>query len=177
MPIELKIDDASDGAKLAREGRVMKSETRSYANAGMQQQQGWAEMRKYADADSDTLFTVKCISLVLGIRLQMVKQIPVHRIMIDKRGYYRKGDIVALLAVDMANPDSIIEKLRDEHANSIKRMLKQPSRRYRSTADDLSPDDAKAAKEVSKTNRLKPPNLSEMARDPGIARKIRTTEQ
>jgi hypothetical protein len=150
----------------------MKNDARSYANAGMQGQQGWAEMRRYADADSDTLFTVKCVSLVLGIRLQMVKQIPVRRIMIDKRGYYRKGEIVAWLAVDMASTDSLIEKLRSEHANSIKRMESEPSRRYRSSGGALSPADAKAAKVASKMAKLEPASLSEVARDPGITRKL-----
>jgi hypothetical protein len=170
--IESKINVALRRAGEDQEGKTMEGESRIYANAGMQKQQGWIEMRRYADADSETLFTVKCVSLVLGIRLQMVKQIPVLRIMIDKRGYYRKGDIVAWLAVDMAKPDSLIEALRDEHANTIKRLLKEPSRRYRSSADFLSPADAKAAKKASKANRMKPATLSEIARDPRIAWKL-----
>jgi hypothetical protein len=152
----------------------MKQEPRKYANAGMQGLQGRVEMRQYINAEDATLFTVKCISLVLGIRLQMVKQIPVTRIMIDKRGYYRKGDIGAWLAKDMASPESLIEKLRDEHAKTLMRMMKHGSRRYRS--GELDPADAKAAKEATTTNRLKPASADEIMRDPGITRKLRLPE-
>jgi hypothetical protein len=62
----------------------------------------------------------------------MVKQIPVERRMIDKRGYYRKGDIEAWLVEDMASADSLARKLRAQHAESLKRISKEPSRRYRS---------------------------------------------
>lgn len=132
---------------------------RSYQNAGMQTQQGMLEMLKWGDAPASTLFTVKCISLVLGIRLQKVAQIPVQRIMIDKRGYYRKGDIQAWAAEDAKQPESLLARLNAEHAKTVSRIDKQPSRRYRPGA--LDADEAKKAREKTKANRLKAPDAYE----------------
>jgi hypothetical protein len=103
---------------------------RTYDGAGTQKQQGWSEMRRYGEFGPDRLVTVHCVALVLGIRLQMVKQIPVKRHMIEKRGYYRKGDIDAWLAQDLASADSLALHLRTQHAESLRRHAKEPSRRY-----------------------------------------------
>lgn len=149
----------------------MQKEKRTYSNAGAQKLQGFVELAKYGSSSDETLFTVKCISLVLGIRLQMVKQIPVTRRMIEKRGYYRKGDISAWLAIDMADPQSLIEKLRDEHAKTLGRTLfKNGTSRYRS--GELGPSEAKAARAASKANRLKPVTADELVRDPKIVSKL-----
>lgn len=134
----------------------MEKPKRTYKNAGTQSAQGRREGRLlYWDAPDSDLFTVKGISLVLGIRLQMVKQIPVQRIMIDKRGYYRKGDIRAWMEADLARPDSLLKKLQAEHAKTVARMSKQPSRRYQ--AGMLGKDEAKQARELSKANKDTPP--------------------
>lgn len=147
---------------------VIEKPKRTYRNAGIQNQQGMREAnRLYHKAQDSDLFTVKCISLVLGIRLQMVKQLPVERIMIDKRGYYRKGDIRAWLEVDMSKPDSLIKKLRDEHAKSVARMRKQPSRFYTSEGG-LTKDEAKQAREKTKTNRLQDADPYEAWRYPWV---------
>lgn len=127
-----------------------------YQNAGMQTQQGREELLRYWDAPDSDMFTVKCISLVLGIRLQKVREIPVRRIMIDKRGYYRKGDIQAWLEIEGGRPDSLLADLREEHAKTVERMSRQPSRRYRNQS--LSAGESKAAREKTKTNRLKEPD-------------------
>lgn len=132
---------------------------RTYQNAGMQSQQGRLEMLRWGDAAASDLFTVKCISLVLGIRLQKVAQIPVQRIMIDKRGYYRKGDIQAWAAEDAKQPESVLAKLNAEHSKSMARINKQPSRRYR--PGELNAEEAKDAREKTKTNRLKEPDAYE----------------
>lgn len=108
----------------------MEKPKRTYANAGGQKQQGWSEVHRYAEFGPDRLVTVQCIAMVLGIRLQMVKQIPVERRVIDKRVYYRKGDIDAWLIEDLARPDSLARQLRAQHAESLKRMARQPSRKY-----------------------------------------------
>lgn len=108
----------------------MEKQKRTYANAGQQNSQGWSEMHRYGEFGPDHLVTVKCVSLVLGIRLQMVKQIPVTRRMINKCGYYRKGDIEAWIAEDLAKPDSLLRALREQHAKSLKRIADDPSRRY-----------------------------------------------
>jgi len=73
---------------------------------------------------------VQCVAMVLGIRLQMVSKIPVQRHMVDKRAYYRKGDIDDWLQADLAREDSLARQLRAQHAESLKRIAKEPSRRY-----------------------------------------------
>lgn len=132
---------------------------RTYQNAGMQTLQGNLEMLRWGDAPASDLFTVKCISLVLGIRLQKVAQIPVERIMIDKRGYYRKGDIQAWAAADAEQSESLLAKLNAEHGKTMARINKQPSRRYRS--GELNVVEAKEAREKTKINRLKEPDVYE----------------
>jgi hypothetical protein len=143
---------------------------RTYSGAGMQGHQGWMELQKYGTAHPDTLFTVKCISLVLNIQLQMVKLLPVRRQLIDKRGYYKKSDISAWLALDMAKPDSLIEKLRNEYAEITKRALANKRSRYHRAR--LSPAEAKAAKDATKINKLKPATIDEKRRDPDITKKL-----
>lgn len=129
---------------------------RTYKNAGTQSAQGRREAhRLYWDAPDTDLFTVKGISMVLGIRLQMVKQIPVQRVMIDKRGYYRKGDIRAWMEEDIARPDSLLKKLQAEHSKSVSRMRKQPSRIY--NPDKMSKEEVQSARERSKENKNAPP--------------------
>lgn len=137
---------------------------RTYQNAGMQTLQGNLEMLRWGDAAASDLFTVKCISLVLGIRLQKVAQIPVQRIMIDKRGYYRKGDIQAWAAEDAKQPESLLVKLNAEHAKTVARIKQQPSRIYRPGA--MNTEEAKEAQENTKTNRLKEPDEYEAWRCP-----------
>ena len=87
-------------------------------------------MRRYGEFGPDHLVTIQCIAMVLGIRLQMVRQIPVERRIIDKRGYYRKGDVETWLAEDLAKPDSLLRGLRAQHAKSLERIVTEPSRRY-----------------------------------------------
>lgn len=137
---------------------------RTYQGAGTQTLQGNLEMLRWGDAPASDLFTVKCISLVLGIRLQKVAQIPVQRIMIDKRGYYRKGDIQAWAAEDSKQPESLLAKLNAEHGKTMARINKQPSRRYRS--GELNVVEAKEAREKTKTNRLTEPDQYEAWRYP-----------
>jgi hypothetical protein len=129
---------------------------RTYQNAGAQTLQGNLEMLRWGDAAASDLFTVKCISLVLGIRLQKVAQIPVQRIMIDKRGYYRKGEIQAWAALDAKQPESLLVKLNAEHGKTMARINDQPSRRYR--PGELNAAEVKEAREKTKTNRLKEPD-------------------
>lgn len=119
----------------------------TYANAGRQNQQGWSEVERYGDFEPDRLVTVKCVALILEIRLQMVKQIPVKRHMIDKRGYYRKGDIDAWLLKDLTLPDSLIHKLRAEHAKSLKRMEREKTRPY--VSGQLSREESAQVKAVN----------------------------
>ena len=108
----------------------MNKPKRTYSGAGAQTTQGFYEVLRYGTFGPDHLVTVKCVSLVLGIRLQMVKQIPVARRMINKCGYYRKGDIEAWLAEDLSKPDSLLRSLREQHAKSQDRIAAEPSRKY-----------------------------------------------
>lgn len=142
----------------------MSEPKRSYRNAGVQSQQGRFEALRWADAPASDLFTVKCISLVLGIRLQKVTEIPVQRIMINKRGYYRKGDVQAWMAEDAKQPESLLAKLGAEHAKTIARMKKQPSRKY--SGRGLNKAEAAEARSKTETNRLKEPDTYEAWRYP-----------
>lgn len=108
----------------------MNRSRRTYKNAGAQTVQGRIEARTYWDAPDSDLFTIKGISLVLGINRNAVKQIPIQRIMIDKRGYYRKGDVLAWMEVDLQQEDSLLRKLQGAQDKATERKYKQPSRHY-----------------------------------------------
>lgn len=121
----------------------MNTPKRTYKNAGAQTLQGCFEARTYWDAPDTDLFTVKGISLVLGINRNAVKQIPVQRILIEKRGYYRKGDVLAWIEVDLQQEDSLLRKLQAAQAKAMERMYKQPSRHY--VSGQPSKEEARAA--------------------------------
>jgi hypothetical protein len=108
----------------------MSEPKRTYSNAGMQTQQGFNDFDRYRAADASEYFPLKTISLVLGIRLQKISLIPVNRHLIDKRAYYRKGDIEAWIGEELKSPDGLLAQLRAEHAKTRARMRKQPSRYY-----------------------------------------------
>lgn len=118
--------------------------------------QGRLESIQYWDAPDTDLFTVKGISLVLGINRNAVAQIPVQRIMIDKRGYYRKGDVRAWVEMDGKQPDSLLLKLRDEQTRAEEKIRTQRSRRY--VSGQQNKDEAKQAREKTKENRHKEPD-------------------
>lgn len=123
---------------------------RTYKNAGAQTVQGRLEVLRYWDAPDSDFFTVKGISLVLEINRNAVKQIPVQRIMIDKRGYYRKGDIRAWMESDLKRPDSLLLTLRAAQAKAVDR-TRAPSRRY--VSGQLDKDQARQVREGISTNR------------------------
>ena len=107
----------------------MMSPKRAYKNASAQTRQGQLESLRYWDAPDTDFFTVKGISLVLGINRNAVIQIPVQRIMIDKRGYYRKGDIRAWVELDGKASDSLLLKLMHAQTEAREITRAQPSRR------------------------------------------------
>lgn len=137
---------------------------RTYKNAGAQTLQGWVEARTYWDAPDTDLFTVKGIALVLGINRNAVKQIPVQRILIDKRGYYRKGDIRAWMDADLQQPDSLLRKLQAAQAKAKEKMRTQPSRRY--VSGQLNKEESRQVREEAMNNRDKDPDSYEAWRFP-----------
>jgi hypothetical protein len=145
-------------------GRLMSNPKRTYKNAGAQTTQGWLEARTFWDAPDADLFTVKGISLVLGINRNAVKQIPVPRIMIDKRGYYRKGDIRGWMEVDLQQPDSLLRKLQAEQDKATERKRTQPSRRY--ISGQLNKEESRQVREQAMNNRDKAPDSYEAWRFP-----------
>ena len=148
----------------------MDNPKRAYLNAGSQTTQGRIESLKFYDAPDFALFTVKCISLVLGIRLQKVVQIPVKRVMLDKRGYYKKGEIQAWMEEDLGHPDSLLKRLREEYEKTVKRMRAQPSRFYK--AGQISNEEAQQAREKTKVNVLKEPDAYEALYWPSSVRRV-----
>jgi hypothetical protein len=128
----------------------MNNKKKSYPNAGAQTQQAWIDMEKYDKAPDDFFMTIKTVSLVLGINRNKVRQIPVRRHMIDKLGYYRKGDIQEWRAHDESQQDSLLRKLQAEQAAAVAKIAKQPSRRY--VGGPMNKDDAKQAREKTKVN-------------------------
>lgn len=137
---------------------------RTYKNAGAQTQQGRLEALRFWDALDSDLFTVKGISLVLGINRNAVIQIPVQRIMIDKRGYYRKGDIQAWVELDGKAPDSLLLKLIHAQTEAKQKMRTQSARRYISGM--INKEEAKQARKKTITNRHKAPDSVEAQRFP-----------
>lgn len=111
----------------------MSEPKRRYAGAGQQKTLARDEVLRYGEFGPDHLLTIYCVAEILVIRLQKVCQIPVGRRIIDKRVYYRKGDIEAWLVEDMAKPDSLLSELRAQHAKSRKRIVMEPSREYKSS--------------------------------------------
>lgn len=128
---------------------------RTYFNAGVQTKQAQLEAVRYWDAEDDYLVPVKTIAIIYNINRNKVCKIPVQRRMIDKRGYYRKGDIKAWAEEDLARPDSLLKKLREEHKQAQDRIKLQPSRRY--VSGQQEGNEARQAKERSKANKNKPP--------------------
>jgi len=132
---------------------------REYQNAGSQTAQGRVEAVNFWKQHDDHFVPLKTVSIVLGIRLQKVGELPLERRKIDKRWYCRKGDVQALLAAELNKPDSILNRLRAEHAKTMDRMQSQPSRQYK--PGTISKAEGRSAKEKTKTNRLKEPDSYE----------------
>lgn len=137
--------------------------------------QGRLEVLRYWDAPDSDFFTVKGISLVLGINRNAVNQVPVQRIMINKRGYYRKGDIRAWMESDLKQPDSLLLTLRAAQAKAVERKRAHPSRRY--VSGQLDKDHARQAREKTSTNRDKEPDSYEAWRFPFLSASIRSRKK
>jgi hypothetical protein len=127
---------------------------RAYSNAGMQTQQGLRDVLSYGTAHPSALFPLKTISVILGIRLQKLVLIPVQRIMVDKRAYYRKGDIQEWIKDEDGKSDGLLAQLREEYAKTKARLKQHPSRRY--VSGQISKEEAKEAKARTRVNREKP---------------------
>lgn len=128
----------------------MNQPKRKYKNAGTQTAQGRTEYMSFWQAAPQDLFTVTGIALVLGINRNAVVQIPVKRHLIDKRAYYRKGDIEAWLNTEIAMPDGLLRQLQIKQESAVNRMRKHRSRIY--TPDKQNAEESKASKAASKEN-------------------------
>lgn len=128
----------------------MNQPKRKYKNAGTQTEQGRTEYKNFWQAAPEEFFTVTGIALVLGINRNAVVQIPVKRYLIDKRAYYRKGDIEAWLNSEIVIPDGLLRQLQIKQESAEKRMRKHRSRVY--TPDKQNAEESKASKAASKEN-------------------------
>ncbi len=128
----------------------MTKEKRTYKNSGVQTEQGKEEALKFRNADPEDFFTVKGISLVLKINRNAVVKIPVKRYLINKRAYYRKGEIESWMKGDLARPDSLLRQLQFQQGNAIKRLRQHKSRIYEPGIQ--SPEEAKKSKSASTEN-------------------------
>ena len=128
----------------------MKETRRTYKNAGAQTDQGEIDALRFWSADAGDFFTVKGISLVLDINRNAVVKIPVRRYLIDKRAYYRKGDIENWIELDLSSSESLLQQLQLQQRNAEKRLRKHKSRIY--TSGNQSPSEARASKAASKEN-------------------------
>lgn len=130
----------------------MEKPKKTYANAGMQTRQGWREARRlYWDAADTDYITVPGIALILGINRNWVKKIPVKRYMIDKRGYYLKGEIKSWMEEDLARPDSLLKQLQEDQRKIDAKQKAQPSRIYNPSS--LTKEEAQQAKAKSEKNK------------------------
>lgn len=135
----------------------METPKRRYTKAGgMSTGQANAEFTNYWGAPDSELVSVKCASMVLGVRLQAVVKLGLPRYLVEKRAVYRKGDIQSLLLADHAEPNKLLRDLQEEHRQVQAKQQKHPSTRYKSATGTLLPHEAKAARQASKQNRKKP---------------------
>lgn len=141
----------------------MEQPKRRYTKAGgMTARHADLEFINYWSAPDSDLFSVKCASAVLKIRKQMVVKLELPRHMIEKRAYYRKGDIQALLMADQIEPNKLLRDLQENHRQVQIKQQKHPSTSYKSVTGTLLPHEKKAAKQASKANRKKPPTRDEV---------------
>jgi hypothetical protein len=99
-----------------------------------------------------------------------VKQIPVVRVEIKKLAYYRKGDIDRWVELDLAQPNSLLKQLREQHRQALLKQGRQPSTRYKRKGEGLSATEAKEAKDRTIENVKKEPDRYEAWAYPGSVR-------
>lgn len=103
---------------------------RTYSNAGAQTVLAQIGAVRFWNESEDYLVPVKTIAIVFKINRNKVNLIPVQKRMIDKRGYYRKGDVLAWADEDRKQPDSLLQRLQEEQSKTNERLRRQPYRRY-----------------------------------------------
>lgn len=116
----------------------------------------------FRDNDGDELITLRHAAFVLNVKLQAVIKLGLPRYMVSKKTAYKKKDVEALLMADITTPNVLLQELQEEHRRVQIKQQARPSTRYKSTTGNLSPDEAKAAKQASKSNRKKPPTRDEV---------------
>lgn len=146
---------------------------RRYTNeGGMTKGYAGIEFHMYKAMLNEDLVSVRCASMVLDVKLQAVVKLGLPRYMVEKRAAYRKGDIQALLLADRDTPNAVLRDLQEEHRQAQIKQKVHPSRRYKAVPD-LLPDEARKAKEATKSNRNKPVTKNELMRDPWLVLKLR----
>jgi hypothetical protein len=114
---------------------------RTYSNAGAQTVLAQIGAVRFWNESEDYLVPVKTIAIVFKINRNKVNLIPVQKRMIDKRGYYRKGDVLAWAYEDSKQPDSLLQRLQEEQSKTNERLRRQPYRKY--VSGQPSREDAK----------------------------------
>lgn len=109
----------------------------------------------FRDNDGDDLVNLRHAAMVLNVKLQAVVKLDLPRYMVAKNAAYKKKDIEALLMADITTPNALLRELQEEHRQAQIKQKAHPSRRYK-PRPDLSPEEAKAAKQASKANRKTP---------------------
>ena len=139
----------------------MEKSKRTYPNAGAQAQLAYRELMRYGSGTDNDLLPVKTVSMILGISRNKVVQIPVARLLHDKRAYYRKGDVRAWIDLDAQQPDSLLEQLRADYAQAQEKIKRQPSRRYY-TAEETAAEAAADKKRTEQTKDAVPTDSYEL---------------
>lgn len=117
----------------------------------------------FRDKDGEDLIPLQQAAMVLNVKLQAVVKLDLPRYMVPNAAY-KKKDIEALLMADITTPNALLRQLQEEHRQVQMKQKAHPSTRYRSSTGMLSPEEAKAAKQASKTNRKKPVSQDEVFR-------------
>jgi len=115
----------------------------------------------FRDNNGDDFITLRYAAEVLNVRLQAVVKLGLPRYMVAKKAAYKKKDIEALLMSDLSTPNTLLRELQEEHSQVQIKQKAHPSTRYK-PRPDLSPEEAQAAKQASKSNRKKPHTKDEV---------------
>ena len=140
----------------------MKTPKSRYTKTGGVTGLAGVEFTNYWRAPDSELVSVRCASMVLGVRLQAVVKLELPRYMVSKLAYYRKGDIQTLLLADQDDPNKLLRDLQESHRQVQSKQQANSSTRYKSVTGTLLPQEAKAVKQASEANRKKPLTKDEL---------------
>lgn len=117
------------------------------------------ESNKFWEASEDDIFPLPIVAIALGIGRNKMCKVPVNPIMIEKKKYYRKRDILDWsLAEQEKGKDNLLLNLRSENT-SVGRIERARSKAYdhyysNSSGSHYRPSSAKGETKRDKHNRL-----------------------